>query len=63
MDGKYVILRRTSDNEGKIASCCRHAKEWEGELVCRLNLWRKRQSIYTGAECLAGMLAEQETRL
>ena len=41
----------------------RHAKEWEGELVCRFNLWRKRQPIYPGAGALAGMLAEHETRL
>jgi hypothetical protein len=48
---------------GAATTCCRNAKGWEGELVCRLNLWRKRQPIYTGAGCLAGMLAEHETRL
>src|SRR5436305_13925523 len=34
------------------------------ELMCRLNLWRKRQPIYTGVRgSLAGMLAEHEPPL
>jgi hypothetical protein len=37
------------------------ARGMEGKLGCRLNLWRKRQLIYTGVRglwALAGMLAE-----
>ena len=36
--------------------CQKYAKEWEEELVCPLNLWRKRGSIYVVARW-QGMLA------
>ena len=36
--------------------CQTYAKEWEGELVCRLNLWTKRGPIYVVARW-QGMLA------
>ena len=37
-------------------NCQKYAKEWEEELVCPLNLWRKRASIYVVARW-QGMLA------
>jgi len=37
-----------SNCQRALVSCCWNAKEWEGELVCRLNLWRKAVYIYTG---------------
>jgi hypothetical protein len=46
------------------AKSCREVvrRRMEGKLVCRLNLWRKWQSIYLGfSGVLAGMLAGHET--
>jgi hypothetical protein len=42
--------------KGADETCETYAKEWKGELVCGLNLWRKRQPIYTEVGgVLAGM--------
>jgi hypothetical protein len=35
-----------------LGNCCRNAKEWEGELVCWLNLWRKTAAYIHGGRVL-----------